>query len=225
MDITQAPPRTHSSLPTRTNRWALWGIGAGLLGVIANMVTDPIVALTDAQKRQGASVLEHVHRALFQVGAVTGILAVACVLAFAAGWRQWSERHGAPTSAARLVGLGLVASAGAMIIGYGLKGSLAIYLPGGINAHTYPDQGLYTLFMMNDSLPYLAWWGVIVAAGSIAWLALRERLVVRWVGAISVLAVLAAFTWLALTGLADFAGIVGPVWLAIASVGLLRRRA
>lgn len=225
MDITQAPPRTRSSLPTRTNRWALWGIGAGLLGVIANMVTDPIVALTDAQKRQGASVLDHVHRALFQVGAVTGILAVACVLAFAVGWRQWSERHGAPTSAARLVGLGLVASAGAMIIGYGLKGSLAIYLPGGINAHTYPDQGLYTLFMMNDSLPYLAWWGVIVAAGSIAWLALRERLVVRWVGAISVLAVLSAFTWLALTGLADFAGIVGPVWLAIASVGLLRRRA
>jgi hypothetical protein len=184
---------------------------SGLLGVIANMVTDPIVALTDAQKRQGAAVLDHVHRALFQIGAVTGILAVACVLAFAAGWRQWSERHGAPTSAARLVGLGLVASAGAMIIGYGLKGSLAIYLPGGINAHTYPNQGLYTLFMMNDSLPYLAWWGVIVAAGGVVWMAFRERLVVRWVGAISVLAVLAAFAWLVLTGLADFAGIVGPV--------------
>ncbi len=225
MDITEASPRTRLSLPTRTNRWALWGLGAGLLGVIANMVTDPIIALTDAEKRQGVSVLNYVHRALFQVGAVTGILAVACVLAFAAGWRQWSERQGAPTSAARLVGLGLVASAGAMIIGYGLKGSLAIYLPGGINAHTYPNQGLYTLFMMNDSLPYLAWWGVIVAAGSVVWLAFRERLVVRWVGVISALAVLAALTWLALTGLADFAGIVGPVWLAIASVGLLRRRA
>jgi hypothetical protein len=59
----------------------------------------------------------------------------------------------------------------------------------------------------------------------VAWLAFRERLVVRWVGAVSVLAVVAAFVWLAATGLTDFAGIVGPVWLILASVGLLRRRA
>ncbi len=101
------------------------------------MVADPIVSLTTAQKQQGPAVLGLVHRALFQIGAVTGFLAVVCVLAFAAGWRQWSERHGAPTSAARLVGLALVASAGAMIIGYGIKGPLAIYLPGGINANSY----------------------------------------------------------------------------------------
>ena len=164
-----------------------------MLGIVANLVTDPIASLTTAQKQQGASVLGLIDRTDLQVGAVTGILAVACVLAFAAGWRQWSERQGAPTSAARLVGLGLVASAGAMIIGYGLKGSLAIYLPGGINANTYPNEGLYTIFMLNDSAPYLAWWGVVVAAAGVVWLAFRERLVVRWVGVISVLAVLAAF--------------------------------
>lgn len=225
MDVAQEYPRTQASRPARTNRWAFWGIGAGVLGVVANMVTDPIVSLTTAQKQQGQAVLGLVHRALFQIGAVTGFLAVACVLAFAAGWRQWSERHGAPTSAARLVGLALVASAGAMIIGYGIKGPLAIYLPGGINADSYPRAGLYSLLMLNDSAPYFAWWGVIVAAAGVAWLAFRERLVVRWVGAVSVLAVLAAFVWLALTGLTDFGGVVGPVWLILASVGLARRRA
>ncbi|MGI9007447.1 MAG: hypothetical protein ACR2FU_14840 [Streptosporangiaceae bacterium] len=169
--------------------------------------------------------LGQISRSDFHLGAVAGFLAIGCVLAFAAGWRQWSERHGPPSSAARLVGMALVASAGAMIIGYGVKGPLAIYLPGGINSGSYPRSGLYSLFMLNDSAPYFAWWGVVVAAAAVAWLAFRERLVVRWVGVISVLAVLAAFGWLAATGLTDFGGVVGPAWLIIASIGLIRRRA
>ena len=225
MELTEQHPLTQAPTAARTNRWAWWGVGAGALGIIANMVTDPILSLTDAQKRQGPAVVGLLNRTDFHLGAVAGFLAVGCVLAFAAGWRQWSERHGPPASAARLVGLALTASAGAMIIGYGMKGPLAIYLPGGINAHTYPAQGLYSLLMFNDSAPYFAWWGVVVAAAGVAWLALRERLVVRWVGVLSVLAVLIAFGWLAATGLTDFGGIVGPVWLILASVGLARRRA
>ncbi len=225
MNITEDIAMTRGPRATRTNRWAFWGIGAGLLGIVATLVTDPITALTDAQKRQGAAVLGQISRSDFHLGAVAGFLAIGCVLAFAAGWRQWSERHGPPSSAARLVGMALVASAGAMIIGYGVKGPLAIYLPGGINSGSYPRSGLYSLFMLNDSAPYFAWWGVVVAAAAVAWLAFRERLVVRWVGVISVLAVLAAFGWLAATGLTDFGGVVGPAWLIIASIGLIRRRA
>lgn len=225
MDMTEEQSRTHLPMPTQSNRWALWGVGAGVLGLVAGPLTDPILSLTTPQKQQGPAVLAFVHRGNFQIGAVAGYLAVACVLAFAAGWRQWSERHGTPTGAARLVGLALVASAGAMIIGYGLKGPLAIYLPGGINAHTYPRLGLYSLLILNDSAPYFAWWGVIIAAAGVAWMAFRERLVVRWVGAVSILAVVAGFAWLALTGLTDFGGVVGPPWFVLASIGLARRRA
>jgi hypothetical protein len=131
MDMTEEHSLTQASRPTQANRWAFWGIGAGVLGIVANLVTDPIVSLTDAQKRQGSAVLGHVHRANFHIGAVAGFLAVACVLAFAAGWRQWSERHGAPTSAARFVALALVASAGAMIIGYGSRGHWPYICPVG----------------------------------------------------------------------------------------------
>jgi hypothetical protein len=225
METTTERPSTEVPRLARANRWALWGIAAGVLGVIATLITDPITSLTSAQKLQGAAALGHVSRLDFQIGAVAGFLAVACVLAFTAGWRQWSERQGPPVSAARLVGTALTASAGAMIIGYGIKGPLAIYLPGGIDAHTYPAQGLYSLLMLNDSAPYFAWWGVIVAAAAVAWLAFRERLVVRWVGALSVLAVVAVFAWLAVTGLTDFAGVAGPVWLVLASLGLALRRA
>jgi hypothetical protein len=225
MEITAEQPRTRAPRITGANRWALWGIGAGALGIVANMLTDPLTSLTDAQKLQGAAALSHVSRLDFQIGAVAGFLAVACVLAFTVGWRQWSERQGPPGGAARLVGLALSASAGAMIIGYGIKGPLAIYLPGGTDAGTYPAQGLYSLLMLNDSAPYFAWWGVVVAAAGVAWLAFRERLVVRWVGAVSVLAVVTTFAWLAFAGLTDFGGVAGPIWLVLASVGLVLRRA
>ena len=224
MEITTEHAET--SLPgiMRANRWAWWGVAAGVLGIVANMVTDPITALTNAQRQTGAAVLGQVSRLDFQIGAVAGFLAVGCLLAFTAGWRQWSERQGPPASAARLVAAALTASAGAMIIGYGVKGPLAIYLPGGIDANTYPRDGLYALFMLNDSAPYFAWWGVAIAAGGVAWLAFRERLVVRWVGVLSVLAVVIVLVWLAV-GLTDFAGVAGPCWLVLASVGLARRRA
>jgi len=64
MDMTEVQSRTQLSAPALANRWALWGIGAGVLGILANLVTDPIVSLTTAQKQQGSAVLSHVHRAM-----------------------------------------------------------------------------------------------------------------------------------------------------------------
>jgi hypothetical protein len=148
MEMTEQHPRAHLPTPVLTNRWAWWGIGAGVLGIVANLVTDPITSLTTAQKQQGPAVLGLINRADLQIG----------------------------------------------------------------NANTYPRSGLYSILMLNDSAPYFAWWGVVVAAAGVAWLAFRERLVVRWVGVVSVLAVLAAFAWLALTGLTDFGGIARSGW-------------
>jgi hypothetical protein len=62
MDMTEEHSLTQASGPTQPNRWALWGIGAGVLGIVANLVTDPILSLTTAQKQQGSAVLGHVPR-------------------------------------------------------------------------------------------------------------------------------------------------------------------
>lgn len=146
------------------------------------MLTD--FPLNIEQRQSGVDVIELLDRSGYHVGAAAGFLAVACLLVFAVGWRRWVDHQASDLLAARLVPAALVASAGAMIIGYGFKGMLAIYLPGGINAGDHPAEGLYTLFMINDLAPFFAWWGVAAAAAGVAWLAFRERLVVRWVGAV-----------------------------------------
>ena len=46
MDMTEEHSLTQASRPTQANRWAFWGIGAGGLGIVANLVTDPILSLT-----------------------------------------------------------------------------------------------------------------------------------------------------------------------------------
>lgn len=203
-------------------RWAAWGVAAGALGFVAHLATDPQGSLSVAERQAGASALELIDRVDYHVGAVAGFLAVACLLVVAAGWRRMAERWG-DGLAARVPFTAFVAAAGAMTIGYGFKGALAVYLPGGINKGEYPREALYTLFMVNDLAPFFAWLGVIVAAGAVAVLALRQRVLPRWVGAVSVLAVLPPLGFLFITGLTGFSGITGPIWLAVVSAGIWLR--
>lgn len=77
-----------------------------------------------------------------------------------------------------------------MIIGYGVKGMLAIYLPGGINENTFSDETLLTLFMIDDLVPFIAWYGVAMAAVAVSWVSLRERALPFWIGIVSLVSVL-----------------------------------
>lgn len=200
--------------------WAFWAVAAGVLGIVATLLTDAQGSLTDLERRSGAEVVELVDRAGYHAGAVAGYLALACLLVAAAGWRRWAEDRVDNSLAARVVTPAFIASAGAMVIAYGFKGAMAIYLPGGINEGDFPNSGLYVLFAINDLGPFLAWWGVAVAAGAVAWLSLRERVLPAWLGVVSALAFLAPAGFLAGTGLTGFAGVVGPLWLVIAGAGL-----
>ena len=114
----------------------------------------------------------------------------------------------------------LVASAGAMILGYGLKGALAVYLPGGIDENHYPPEGLYALFMFDDLGPFIAWYGVAMATAAVAWLSLAERRLRRWFGAASLCFLLAPVAMLVGTGLPGFPAIVQPSWLIVVGAGL-----
>jgi hypothetical protein len=168
-------------------------VAGGVAGLAATVLTDPQAGLSDAQRHTGTQVLALVGPTGYQVGAVLGVAATACVLVTAAGWQRWARRAAPASLPAGVISSALVASAGAMIIGYELKGSMAIYLPGGFNASEFARSSLYPLFVMNDLTPYLAWWGVPVV-------------------------------FLVATGLTAYAGIVGPVWLAVVSLGLVLHR-
>jgi hypothetical protein len=208
---------------TQRSTWALWGTAAGAFGVVANLLASPMV--DDPARADGFDeVYGQLTRGVFHVGAVAGFAAVACLLVFAAGFSRWGSRQASDSLALRTVPLALVASAGALIASYGVKGQLAAYLDGGFNAGAYPDRELYVYYLLDDLAGYFSWWGVAVAAACIAWLSFRERLVVRWVGAFAVLAVVVPTGFLLVAGFTGFAGVITPVFLVLAGIGMALRR-
>lgn len=220
---TTAAPLTADVTTGRRATWALWGTAAGVTGFVANLLTQPVVK--DEDRIQSAElVVGLLGRGGYHVGAVAGIAAALSLLVFAAGFRRWAERQGGESLALRVVPLALTASAGAMMLAYTVKGQLAIYLDGGINDGSYPAEALYTYFLMDDLAGFGAWWGVTAMAAVVVVLAFRDRLVVRWVGALAVLAVAAPVGFLVATGLTGFPGVVGPVWLTLAGIGMALRR-
>ncbi|MDQ3540936.1 MAG: hypothetical protein M3440_09625 [Chloroflexota bacterium] len=200
-------------------RWPLWGLAAGVSGAIGHIFTQP--TLTREQRGSGVDVIGELDRAPYHIGVVAGLFAVFCLLAFASGWRRWATTTAPASLAAGLVTLALVASAGAMILGYGIRGTLAIYLPGGINEGSFPPEGLYVLYMFDDLGPFMAWYGVTMAAAAVVWLSLRERQLPKWIGVASLLLALPPVGMLVVTGLSGFAGIAQPLWLIVVSIGMV----
>lgn len=222
MTSTITPTETTGTSTGRRATWALWGTAAGLTGLVANIFTQQ--EITAADRAGGVAVLEQLSQAPFQIGAAAGFAAVACLVMFAAGFGRWSRRQASDSLALTAVPYALLASAGALIAAYGVKGQLAAYLDGGFNEDAYPLDSLYTYFLQDDLAGYFGWWGVSIAAGCMAWLAFRDRLVVRWVGALGALTLLSAVAFLIVFGFTGYSGLVGPVFLVVAGIGMSLRR-
>lgn len=199
--------------------WPVWGVAAGVLGPIGHMFAQP--DLTSEQRSSGVEVIGALDRSVYHIGVVAGLFAVFCLLIFAAGWRRWADADQSRSLTAGVVPFALTASAGAMILGYGLKGMLAIYLPGGINEGEFGQEGLYTIYMLDDLAPFIAWYGVAMAAAAVTWLSLRERRLPIWIGVVSLLLTLVPVAMLVFTGLSGFPGVVQPLWLIVVSIGLV----
>lgn len=214
---TDSTPASRISRRPRQS-WPLWGTAAGLLGMAGTMFTQPMI--TEADRATGLAVMDLLGRGAYHAGALTGFLAVACLLAYAAGWQRLASRVAPASIAARTVALGLAASAGALIVAYGTKGQLAVYLEGGINQNDYGSEALYTYFLIDDLAAFFGWWGATVAAAAMVWLAFRENVVPRWIGALSLLAAIAPLGMLSVTGLTGFAGVVSGPWLILTGLGL-----
>jgi hypothetical protein len=214
------PVLTHDSTRARAT-WPVWGIAAGVLGTVATVISEGLSGATEADRASGAAVIETLNREAYHLGVVAGFFAVAATLFTAAGWRRWASRHAPDNLAARVVAYAFTASAGAMILGYGMKGSLAVYLDGGMDEGSYPQAALHSVYMFLDFAPFAAWWGTCIAAGCIAFLALRERLLPKWIGVVSVVFTVVPVLLLATTGLPGFPGVIDPIWLAVISAGLV----
>jgi hypothetical protein len=207
----------------RRSRWPLFGVAAAVLGGIATVVPSKVNMQPDG-RHTTAAVIDTLHRWPYHVGVVAGFAAVACLLVAVNGWRRWATEHAPNNLAAGTVATALTATAGAMMIGFGFLGALAVYLHGGVNATMFSREGLFSIYMVVDFGPYIAWWGATVAAAAVAWLAFRDHLVPRWIGVVSVVSVAVPVVALVATGLPGMSGVIGPIWLALVSAAFTSRR-
>jgi hypothetical protein len=215
--ITQVS-ETATEPTTSRSRWPWVGVAAGI-GALAGTLAFDIHPAWDENKAYNAEIVDDISSAKAHGSIIAGYLTVALLLVLAAAWRRHVEPRTPSSTAARVVPLAFTASAGALSLGYGWKGAMALY-NGGNEDGAFDKDGLYVLFVLNDFGSFIGYLGVTVAAGAIAWMALRERLVSRWIGVISILALLPVIATVAAFGLPGFPGVVGGAWMVVAFAGL-----
>jgi hypothetical protein len=160
----------------------------------------------------------------YHVGLVVGFLTVACLLVAAARWRRFLAERAPRSLAGRVLPTALTATATVMIVAYGLKGTMADYLPGGQEGHyNWNNSGLYSIYMILDFLPWIAGWGVCIAAGAGADLGLRERVLPRWLGWVSLFFFVAPALAMSISSVPGIPFMSTP-WLLFASIAMATRR-
>lgn len=191
--------------------WAWWGVPAGIAGLAGNFVsTHGVLSDTDAAEAVAA-----VTRTSYHLGTVLGLVSFACLLLAAGGWRRWGAGRGL---AQQTIAASLTVTATLVLFGTGLRGAMAEYLPGGINDDNFDDAGLYALFIVHDTAPWFAWWGVLMVAALVAFVSLAGQEFPRWLGVLSIAALAMPTAVMAGSGAVAAAGFVGPVWLVVFSV-------
>jgi hypothetical protein len=216
-DIAPTAGSAPAPRPVPGGRWAYWGAAAGFLGFAGTILTDTRAPEVEGVEMTHEAIADLSHTG-FHIGIVAGLAATFCLLVAAAGWKRWASANVPDSLAGRLVPMAMTASAGAMILGYGFKGSMAVYLPGGMDEGLYGTEALFPIYMFLDFGPWMAWWGVTFAALAMLWLSLKERALGRWIGYVTIPFVLAPLALLIGTGLPGFTA-VDSLWLLVVSIG------
>ncbi|GAA2250228.1 hypothetical protein N1031_19950 [Herbiconiux moechotypicola] len=204
--------------------WPLWAVLAGVAGAVATVGTDLRPPAELAAWEAGAEYtvtpadMLELDPFLGRIGHVAGLVAIIGLLVFLSAWRRRVERPFARSTAARVVSAGLLATAGAALLGYGWRGALANYL--GPEAGLYGEDGLFVYYMLTDFGAYLPWFGALVSALALAWMAFVERSVSRLLGTVSGVMAIGLLVGVVATGVPGLPGVLMPVWLAVTGLWL-----
>jgi len=207
-------------------RWPIFGVVAGTAAFVASMVGMPGDGLTEEEYGSGIDVLDHLTRGGFRSGFLIGLVSIGALLLAASGWKRWAERRAPDDIAARTIGSALSATAAVNIIGYSLMGSMALYMPGGVDEGWLSRESQFVNFTYLDFGVLFGWWATVLAAGCVAWLSFRpDRLLPRWYGVVSVLLMFPPIALAIGMSLPGMPGFTMPIWLTIVSLGMLFGRA
>jgi hypothetical protein len=208
---------------TRRPMWPLAGVLAGVASLVGAMAGLGSVTDEDAYL-DGVGVIDQLDRGGYHVSFVAGMIGVAALFVAAAGWRRWAAHRAADDLAAGTIATALQATATVNIIGYSLAGALALYLPDGMDEGTMADESLFVNFAYLDFGTLFGWWGAVVAAGCVAVVCFRRRVLPRWMGITSVVLLAIPVLVGLLTSLPGLPGLIMPLWLVAISVGMTLSR-
>ena len=223
---TTVHPSTTSAGPGATTAplgrgWVLAGTGAGVLGIVGAITSGMVDAVYDpAAAGDAEAITEKLATQVPEIIAFHTATMLSCVLLvlFAVGLHRQLRSRTAPDSlvpGVAVAGLGLVAVA--QLIGAGLTTEFAFALT--------EDAGLVvpeSAAFFNHWIGTIPWlWGGAGLTGLALFRAARQGAYASWLGWTGL--VLGGLTALFLVSpLQYMAGMTGPVWLVITSLGLLR---
>jgi|SRR6478735_2711523 len=202
--------------------WPLWATAAGVLGLVSLLSQTRVDA--DGAAHGGpatADAVAELGNASFRVAGILGYLAAFCLLVLAAMWHQRVARHFPSSAAAHLVTYSVVSASALATLAFGWRAALGDYLPGGAEAGSYDDHGLFVYYVLNDFSPYLAFVPLLGTCFGLAWMAFGDRLVSLTLGAAAGAFATVMFIGVALTGVSSLptlvlaALVVVGIWLAV----------
>lgn len=163
-------------------------------------------------------VLQHVAMDLAFLAAITLGL-------FAAGFVRFiASRTPAGSGADALARLGMT---GAVTLTVLIASFKAIYrggLPGHMDHVMYTKDSVAVLDVVVGQLQYVALWPLTLTMAAVLALVFKHRTLPRWYGVVTGLILTATLLMAFVLGLPYFAGLVGPIWIAVSAVVALRHR-
>jgi hypothetical protein len=221
-DLPPAP--TPDGTPARARaRWPLFAIAAGVLAVPGNLLSLG-GALPEDEPDLDAYVAD-LDRGKYHAAFVLLLASAACLVMLVAALRRWITDRAGDRLAARVIPNALSITATLAVIAAAMAGSLALYLPGGMDDGVMWTDGLKASYLYLDFGALFGWWGAMLAAGASATLSFgRARLLPRWFGVVTTVLVAFPLIVAVITALPGLPGLFMPIWLIVFGIVLLRHR-
>lgn len=203
-------------------------IVAAVVGAAGTMFLDSSAVGEEFAANGGQPLVDKLNDgvALLRVSCGVGLIAAVALLIFGSSLQRRFEQLGlADLTEVRIIDRAITGSVGAMFIGFGARAIMAGSLPDGIDGDFYTNGGREAIYYTLNNFPYIAWMGLVVAAGATFFLGLRHRAVSKPVMVFGALAATVSGLMTLVLGLPYSSAIVGPVFLVAMAVSLLRDRA
>ena len=171
-------------------------------------------------------VVENLPRFQYHVSFVFGLACAAALVVAVTALRPWVEQFAPGRLGVRVIPNALSITATLAVISACMAGSLALYLPGGLDDGTMWVEGLAASYYFLDFGALVGWWGAALAAACALPLSFGEdRVLPRWLGVITVPLVAVPALAAAATGLPGLPGLTMPIWMVAFGAALVRRSA